>query len=129
MEDGSFIIKDLTGEWPVYPGHPLVLATAIMKVFPDFDAANAKTPHGWSAALGDGRIPGAGDHVGAAVRVLEIGAKGGGTQEMVTYANEYWTRGQAGGHVNAVAAGAAQAEAIRPHFEAAAGEWIAGVPA
>lgn len=59
MEQGAEFIREVIGEWPVYPGHPLVLATAIMGVFPDFISANTPTEHGWCAALGDSRIPGA----------------------------------------------------------------------
>ena len=43
---GAHIITDLTDSYPVYPGHPLVLATAIMEVFATFDAANKPTSHG-----------------------------------------------------------------------------------
>ncbi|MFK4705631.1 hypothetical protein ABIC83_002470 [Roseateles asaccharophilus] len=122
--EGSLLIEKMTGSWPVYPGHPLVLATAIMKIFPTFTDANATTEHGWSAALSDQRIPGAGDHVGAAMRVLEIGAKGGAVDEMVQYATRYWTDGRAGGHERNVASGIEQAAAIEPHFRAAAASWF-----
>lgn len=123
-ETGSAIIWDLTGKWPVYPGHPLVLATAIMKVFPSYAAANRPTERGWCAALTDSRVPGAGDHVGAAMRVLGLGAKGGSVEAMELYAKDYWTSGQAGGHVHKVADGLVQADAIAPHFRAACVEWF-----
>ncbi len=124
MEEGSFFIKEQTGDWPVYPGHPLVLATAIMAVFPDFATASAPTEHGWCVALGDNRIPGAGDHVGAAVRCLAIGAKGGTAEEMIEYASRYWVQGNAGGHHTAVPAGVEQATAIEPKFRELAAEWF-----
>ncbi len=124
MEQGAFIIHELTGEWPVYPGHPLVLATTIMRVFLSFAEANAPSEHGWCAALGDSRIPGAGDHVGAAMRTLELGSRGFDTDAMVTYAKRYWEDGQAGGHVANVDAGKAQAEKIESHFRAIAGRWF-----
>lgn len=124
MEEGSMFIQQVTGDWPVYPGHPLVLAAAIMAVFPDFETANAPTKHGWCAALGDSRIPGAGDHVGAAVRCLEIGAKGGTADQMIEYASRYWTEGNAGGHHKAVPAGQAQALAIEGKFRELAASWF-----
>lgn len=124
MEQGSFIIHELTGNWPVYPGHPLVLATAIMRVFGSFGDANEWTEHGWCAALGDSRIPGAGDHVGAAMRTLELGSRGAGVDVMVAYATGYWEAGQAGGHINNVEAGKAQAERIEPHFRDMSGQWF-----
>lgn len=71
MENGSITIQEKTGRWPVYPGHPLVLATAIMKVFRTFEEANEPSGRGWCVALAESRIPGAGDHVGAAMQVLE----------------------------------------------------------
>ena len=124
MEQGSIIIKDLTGDWPVYPGHPLVLATAIMRVFPDFESANKPTEHGWCQALADSRIPGAGDHVGAAMWVLRRGANGEGVEAMLAYASDYWERGNAGGHVQNVEAGRKQATVIEQTFRDAAATWF-----
>jgi hypothetical protein len=125
MEQGAFFIKDLTGDWPVYPGHPLVLAAAIMKVFPNFEAANMPTEHGWCQALADSRIPGAGDHVGAAMRVLQLGASGATEDAMVECAGDYWDRGNAGGHHKKVEPGRAQAQAVEPHFRELAKAWFA----
>ena len=125
MDNGDLIIKDLTGDFPVYPGHPLTLATAIMKVFPSYEAANRPSGHGWCEALADGRIPGAGDHVGAALQVLKLGADGAGEDAMVEYARAYWGRGSAGGHFKNVASGQVQANAIEPHFRALAKTWFA----
>lgn len=122
---GGLIIKDLTGDWPVYPGHPLVLATAIMEVFPSFDAAHRKTEHGWCEALGDSRIPGAGDHVGAAMRVLKLGAEGRSADDMIDFARDYWDRGNAGGHHKNLEAGRAQAKAAESHFRDLAKVWFA----
>lgn len=124
MEQGAFIIHELTGDWPVYPGHPLVLATAIMRVFRTFAEANQPTEHGWCAALSESRIPGAGDHVGAAMRTLELGSRGEGVDSMVAYATRYWEAGQAGGHIKNVDAGKAQAEKIEPHFRAISEKWF-----
>jgi hypothetical protein len=124
MEHGAIIIQDLTGRWPVYPGHPLVLATAIMSVFATYSDANEPTEHRWCAALADSRIPGAGDHVGAAMRTLEQGAAGHGIDAMVAYAERYWTQGEAGGHLGKVVDGSAQAAAIEPHFRALAAQWF-----
>lgn len=64
-------------EGSVYPGHPLVLATIVMFAFDDFESADEATEHGWCRALADSRIPGAGDHVGAAMRVLGMAGPGG----------------------------------------------------
>lgn len=124
MDQGAFIIEELTGSGPVYPGHPLVLATAIMRVFPSFAAANAPSGHGWCVALADSRIPGAGDHVGAAMRTLELGSRGIAVDDLVAHAMRYWEEGQAGGHAKNVDAGKFQAGMIEPHFRAIAGKWF-----
>lgn len=124
MERGAFIIEELTGDWPVYPGHPLVLAMAIMRVFPSFTEANAPSVNGWCVAITDTRIPGAGDHVGAAMQMLEMGSRGLDADAMVTYAARYWEEGLAGGHVKHVAVGKAQAERIEPHFRAMSEQWF-----
>jgi hypothetical protein len=125
MKNGTALIRELTGNFPVYPGHPLVIATSIMHAFPDYAAASERTEHGSASAAASSLIPGAGDHVGAAMGVLGIGAKGGTPEEMVAYAYEYWNSGQAGGHVKYVDEGNAQADAIKPHFLLAAQEWAA----
>ena len=122
--EGSPFIKSVTGNYPVYPGDPLVLATAIMEFYSDFPTANAPTEHGWCAALSDSRIPGAGDHIGAAVRCLSIGAEGGSVDEMVAAACSYWERGQAGGHHGYVSAGIEQAKAVEPKFRELAERWF-----
>lgn len=118
------IIRDLTGEWPVYPGHPLVVATAIMKVFPTFGEANRRSEQGCCAALADSRIPGAGDHVGAAMSLLRLGATGASADAMIEYGATYWSRGQAGGHAAKVQPGQDQAMVAEPHFRALVKEWF-----
>ncbi|ENG0049967.1 hypothetical protein ABR862_004895 [Pseudomonas aeruginosa] len=123
MEQGGEFIREVTGDWPVYPGHPLVLATAIMAVFPDFESANKSTEHGWCAALGDSRIPGAGDHVRAAMRCLKIGSQGGSAEQMIERASRYWVDGNAGGHHKYVQAGIEQAAAIEAKFRELASSW------
>ncbi|QMI49976.1 hypothetical protein [Burkholderia sp. MBR-1] len=108
----------------VYPGHPLVLASVIMHTFATFDAADEPTGFGWCKALADCRVPGAGDHVGAAMRVLRMGRDGATVDEMVTEANRYWNCGRAGGHVKNVEAGSAQSFRLEPLFRAKADSWL-----
>ena len=117
------IAMNLTGRGVVYPGHPIVVATIIMGLYGSFDEANARTEHGWCEALADHRIPGAGDHVRAAMHTLAIGAKGGTVDEMVAYANRYWSEGNAGGHLKNVDAGLKQAEAFFSRFCDLAAAW------
>lgn len=122
--DGHLLVLKLCGDGLVYPGHPLVLATIVMSIFPSYEEACAPTDHGWSAALADSRVPGAGDHVGAAMAVLRKGADGAAVDEMVLTARDYWDKGQAGGHVKNVPSGSHQAGVIEPHFRELAARWF-----
>ncbi len=125
MELGALIVHELTGDWPVYPGHPLVIATAIMRVFVPGDQPADVEAGRWSAALQDSRIPGAGDHVRAAIRLLDRGSRGEILDSLVESARSYWTEGQAGGHDKNVVAGQAQADRIECHFRSTATAWFA----
>ncbi|MBB4861651.1 hypothetical protein HNP46_000462 [Pseudomonas nitritireducens] len=123
--EGHRIIRSLTDDHMVYPGHPLVVATVIMTLYPDFQSANKRTELNFSEALGDNRVPGAGCHVNAAMNLLKKGSDGESIDAMVEYGNWYWVEGQAGGHTKNVAAGVAQAAQIEPKFRELAATWFA----
>jgi hypothetical protein len=74
---GDLFIKAHTGQYMVYPGHPLVLACAIMHVFDSLDAATDRSDGEYEAALSSSNIPGSGCHVNAALNVLKAGNVGG----------------------------------------------------
>lgn len=77
----------------LYPGHPLIIAYAALKVFPSAKAALDRDPkgHGWSAMVGCGAIPGGGDAAYAGDQVLRTIWNGDKTpQEAVTYADKLW---------------------------------------
>ena len=113
--------------WPVYPGHPLVLAVLIMRIFPNLQAAGSRSESGYPAALVDSDIPGAGCHVYAALRILQTRGDGVTPQRMIEQASEYWTRGKAGGHLKNVAEGIAHAEQFVGEFlTRATDEWFTG---
>ncbi|MBN6738896.1 hypothetical protein KTE60_31115 [Burkholderia multivorans] len=112
------------GEGIKYPGHPLVLAAIIMFAFEGFSTASESTEHGWCRALADSKVPGAGDHVGAAMQVLRIGHDGGTVDAMVAEAHRYWDKGRAGGHDKNVDAGRAQAVKIEAVFRSRASDWF-----
>jgi hypothetical protein len=122
--NGNALILSITGSYPVYPGHPLVVAATIMRLYESFDAANAPTGLGFSAAMGDNSVPGAGCHVGAAMWILKMGKDGMPPEDLIHAANDYWTRGQAGGHVKNVDAGMAQASAVESVFREQAATWF-----
>lgn len=121
---GDLLIQSVTGKLPVYPGHPLVLATAIMDLYPNLASALAPVKSGCSAALSDDRLSGAGCHMRAALTCLSIGAGGGSVAEMVEYSNRYWVDGGAGGHVGQVDAGSAQAEKMSALFQETVQDWL-----
>lgn len=121
---GDLFIHQETGSLPVYPGHPLVLAAAIMDLYPNLEAALKQVTPGCSAALSDDRLSGAGCHMRAALTCLGMGAAGGSVGEMIDYANRYWVDGGAGGHADHVAAGVVQAEKMQPVFQRLIGPWL-----
>jgi hypothetical protein len=121
---GDLFIQQETGSLPVYPGHPLVLAAAIMYLYPNLEAALAQVTPGCSAALSDDRVSGAGCHMRAALTCLGMGAAGGTVGEMIDYAQRYWVDEGAGGHVDQVEAGNMQAEKMKPVFQRLIGPWL-----
>lgn len=78
------LVKRLTGDYLVYPGHPLVVATVIMSVFDTNQEAAFPAPNEWCQALGDQRVPGSGCHVSAAMNCLRS------IHEGATLEEEYW---------------------------------------
>lgn len=117
-------VQERLGGCAAYPGHPLVLSTIIMHAFDNLEAAGKPTVHGWSTALADCRVPGAGDHVGQAMRILRMGREGASADEMVDAARRYWINGNAGGHHANVELGNTQASTIEPLFRATVGAWL-----
>jgi len=111
-------------ESPVYPGHPLVIATYIMTRFKSIDEAIAPTGRGFAAALADSAIPGSGCHVNAAIETLKRGRGGQSIDAMIEFANTYWTHGRAGGHEKNVAAGEDQAKRFEGLFRDRAAAWF-----
>ena len=113
----------LGGEELAYPGHPLVLATLVMSFFESHGEASKLTAHGWEEAVGDVRIPGAGDQVTAAMHVLKMAAQGATPDEVVLAANDYWIAGRAGGHVKKLEVGAEQSRLVEPIFREKLAAW------
>ena len=99
-----------------FPGHPLVIATAIVRTFPSLLSADARTEFGWCQAQSDQRIPGAGDQVAAAMQCLRLGRDGGTVDDMVSYARRAWLSSRAGGYPDQVGAGVDEADRIEPVF-------------
>jgi hypothetical protein len=122
--DGAAFVQKLTGAWPVFPGHPLVIAAAIIELYSSFEEAARLSASNTPAAVCNNAVPGTGDHAYAAIDALARGNRGASVDEMVAVANDYWVRGQAGGHVRYVEAGIAQAKLIEPWFREHAAKWV-----
>lgn len=122
--DGNILIKELIGDYPVHPGHPLVIAVAIMSAYPTLASALEKAETGAYVVQTDGRVPGCGAEVDGAISMLSLGVNGATPDEMVEYANSFWISGNAGGHAKYVEPGVAQAQKIEPYFREKAAEWF-----
>ena len=128
MSDGAVAVKAKTGEWTVYPGHPLVLAWEILSVFESPSAAlTIDGRHGLTCpmAVSDNRISGGGGEVHAACELLQRALKGESTEALTAWADKRWTEGKAGGHHKAVEPGLAQAAKLKAEFPAKLAAWLA----
>lgn len=129
--DGAHAVLDATGEWPVYPGHPLTVAWEIMSVFPSHvEALRITTASGPNCpeAVADNRISGGGGEVHRACDLIRLAQQGAGADELIEWADQKWISGQAGGHLKAVEPGLAQAEKIKPLFAKKLAAWLAVHP-
>lgn len=126
--DGAREIVAMTGEYPVYPGHPLVVAWEIISVFKTpSDALRVVTDHGLNCpeAVADNRISGGGGEVFRACDLLRRAKDGATPEELIAWADECWRTGQAGGHLKAIEPGLAQAEKLKPLFAEKLARWLA----
>ena len=123
IESGEVLswIRKVSGADVVFPGHPVVIACAIMALYRDVGQVTAKTKHCSRQAMADMRVPGAGDCVRAAVHALTCGSSVG---EMLDYMRQYWSRSQAGGHKGNVDPGIAQALKLEPYFRDNVETWL-----
>ena len=119
-------VKDATGEFPVYPGHPLVVAFEIIKVFPSAEAAlrTDGNEHGWPAALTDSRISGGGGEVHRGCDLIRQAVAGTPAAELIEWADKAWVDGGAGGHTKAVEPGLAQAAKLKGTFPELLQTWL-----
>lgn len=125
--EGREAVNLASGEYPVYPGHPLVIAYEIMSVFPDPEAAlKPCTGEGLNCpeAVADHRISGGRGEVYAACDLLRLARQGKNAEELAQWADARWIRGNAGGHQNAVQPGLAQAARLREKFQSKLASWL-----
>lgn len=115
-------IRQVSGADLVFPGHPVVIACAIMTLYPNLAQVTAPATEGGSAeAMADGRVPGTGDCVRSALHALTSGAS---VSEMLETMRRYWSRSQAGGHMGNVDPGIAQAMKFEPYFRENVETWL-----
>ncbi len=127
--EGAQAVMEVTGEYPVYPGHPLVIAWEIMSVFDSpAEALRTVTDHGLNCpeAVADNRVTGGGGEVHRACDLLRRALAGASAEELMAWADERWISGQAGGHIKAIEPGLAQAEKLKPLFAERLAAWLAG---
>jgi hypothetical protein len=116
-------IRQVSGADLVFPGHPVVIACAIMTLYPNIAQVTAPATEGGSAeAMADGRVPGTGDCVRSALHAL---TSGDSVSEMLEAMRGYWSRSQAGGHMGNVDPGIAQAMKLEPYFSENVETWLA----
>ncbi len=126
--EGAKAVIEVTGEYPVYPGHPLTVAWEIMSVFATPSEALAiYQQHGLNCpnAVTDNRISGGGGEVCRACDLLRKAVGGTSAEDLILWADERWVEGRAGGHIKAVEPGLAQAEKLKPLFAAKLASWLA----
>lgn len=127
MNDGAQLIQQATGEWPVFPGHALVIAYEILSLYPNVDAALEPVGSGEARrppAVTDIRIDGAGSEVYAACDLLRMARQGQSALALMAWADARWRDGNAGGYAHHVQAGLAQAEKLKADFPAKLAAWL-----
>lgn len=121
---GDIFIDEVAGGAIVEPGHPIVLAAAIMHFYPSIAAACKEDDDGYAAAVTDPRIVGRSCHVGAALRLLKQGYSGTTVDKLKVEAGLYWRIGQAGCTPANVAPGEMQADRVLPYFIEKSRTWL-----
>lgn len=124
LEAGEVLswIREVSGTDLVFPGHPVVIACAIIALYGALPSVIAGTENGSIEALADSRIPGTSDCVRCAVHALKSGRS---VSEMLDEMRRYWSRSQAGGHMGNVDPGIAQALKLEPYFRENVEPWLA----
>jgi hypothetical protein len=125
---GQEFVKQVTGDFTVFPGHALVLAYEILCVYPNVDEALKKAETeslSCPAAVADSRISGGGGETHDACDLLRRAKAGEDIESLIDWADDRWVMGLAGGHVQKVEPGLEQAEKLKAEFRARLPTWIA----
>lgn len=117
-------IKEVSGYGTVHPGHPLVIACSIIRTYRSHQACIEKDSEGHCEAIADSRVPGTGQHVRDALKMLGMGSEGASIDDMVSFSHVQWVVGQAGGHSQKVLPGQEQALLLEPWFRVNVGKWL-----
>lgn len=126
-QDIRFRIEELTGEFPIFPGHPLVLGFAIMNAFPDLQAA-LKVDQGATcpSALTSSEVPGGRGEVYRALDLLQdLASRKVALADALDKSNADWRQGCESGFAQRVAPGVQQAAALEGEFVKLATTWFA----
>lgn len=118
---------ELRRDYDVYPTPPLISAACIVQLFPNLEAAAARTEHGWCAAEGAHDVPGAGGQATKAVRAMERYRDHGDVDLVLVELHEGWRRTvHPGNFEDRYEPGNEKAEAIEPLLRPVLEAWLNG---
>lgn len=122
---GVSTIIEATGEPPVYPGHPLVIAWQIMSIYPSpEEALKHERDIACPAAVADSRIAGGGMEVHSACLLIKHAANGITAKAIMEMADTQWASSNGGGHAFALKAAQRQADRLKPFFAEKLAAWL-----
>lgn len=124
MKGVSSIIA-ATGEPPVYPGHPLVIAWQIMAIYPSpEEALKHERDIACPAAVADSRVAGGGMEVHSACLLIKHAANGLSASALIEMADGQWAASNGGGYTLALKPAQRQADKLKPFFAEKLASWL-----
>ena len=127
LASGSQMVIEATGQYPVYPGHPLVTIWQIMAVFDTPHKAMRPARDGGRdclAAVANSGICAAASSVETACRLIEMAMAGTPISRIMSDADHLWHEWCARSDSTALHPGLRQAGKIRPMFEQRLQTWL-----
>jgi hypothetical protein len=103
----------------------MVIASFIVRAFPDLASAMARTEHGWPEALSCNDVPGAGGEVYGALEFLKRCRED--WDAAVADANDHWQSTTSNGYRDCYDLGMRQANGISSRLRKAVEKWPEGV--
>ncbi len=108
---------------PVYPGHPVTCALAVLRHYAGrVSDAWKRTDHGWLVCEGEmSDCPTAGGHLSEGCRLIQRVLASGDVEAAIRAGDETWHRGRVigGDHPDRFIPGQEQADRLKPQLRAA----------